>query len=207
MITNRLKGVTVSYPQLESTGELSAAAQKFNRRMLALTQKAIAGFEPVDGKGSFDTNYNVLLATNDLVSVEMTEYADAGGAHPNNRWWALTYDLAGNKELKFTDLFKPDSDYNTALARYVTADIDRRADELEKENARRENRVPAKRENSVVQVEELSEVSEWAMTPKGIVIYFDFPHVIAYFDKNFVPYSVIREFLKPDGPAARFPNS
>src|SRR5437773_3073151 len=41
VITNRVKGVTVSYPQLESTGALSAAAQKFNRRMLALTQKAI----------------------------------------------------------------------------------------------------------------------------------------------------------------------
>jgi hypothetical protein len=207
MITNRVKGVTVSYPQLESTGELSAAAQNFNRRMLALTQKAIAEFEPVDGKGTFDTNYNVLLATNDLLSIEMTEYSDAGGAHPNNRWWALTYDLAANKELKFADLFKPDSDYNTAIAKHITADIDRRADELEKENARRDNRAPAKRENSVVQVEELSEVSEWAMMPKGIVIYFDFPHVIAYFDKNFVPYSAIREYLKPDGPAAKFQNN
>jgi hypothetical protein len=207
MITNRIKGVTVSYPQLESTGELSAAATKFNRRMVALTQKAIAGFEPVDGKGSFDTNYNVLLATNDLVSIEMTEYADAGAAHPNNRWWALTYDLAANQELKFTDLFKPDSDYNTALARYITADIDRRADELEKENARRENRAAVKREDSVVPVEDLSEVTDWGITPKGVVIYFDLPHVIAYFDKNFVPFSAVKEYLKPDGPAARFCNA
>src|SRR5262249_27183310 len=48
LITNRTKGIGVSYPQLESSGELSAAAQKFNRRILALTQKAIADFQPID---------------------------------------------------------------------------------------------------------------------------------------------------------------
>jgi hypothetical protein len=28
----------------------------------------------------FETNYNVLLGTNDLISVEMLEYIDGGGA-------------------------------------------------------------------------------------------------------------------------------
>jgi len=204
VITDRAKGVVVSYPQLESSGVLSPGAQKFNRRILAMTQKAIADFQPVDGKGSFDSNYTVLLGTNDLISIEMMEYSDGGGAHPNDRWWALTYDLAANKELKFADLFKPDSDYSNALAKYITADIDRRADELEKESARGEKRTPNKRDDSIVPMEQLSEVSDFALTPKGIVIYFDFPHVIAVFDRNFVPYSVVREYLNPNGAAARF---
>jgi hypothetical protein len=208
LITNRKRGISVSYPQIASNGVLSPAAQNFNRRILALTQKAIADdFQPIDEKGTFDTNYNVLLGTNDLISVEMVEYYDGGGAHPNDRWWSLTYDLAANKELQFEDLFKPGSDYNTAIAKYVTTDIDRRAVEMEKDSAKRENRQPEKHDDPIVSTDQLGELSGWAMTPKGVNVYFDFPHVIAVFDKNFVPYSVIREYLKPNGPAARFQNN
>jgi len=204
LITNRAKGIVVSYPQLSSTAPLSPAAQKFNRRMLAMTQKAISEFAPVDGKGSFDTNYTVQLGTNDLVSIEMMEYSDGGGAHPNDHWWALTYDLAADKEIKFEDLFKPDGDYHTAIAKYLTDDINRRAIELEKDNARRENRQPTKQDEPLISTDQLTEVSDFALTPKGIIVYFDFPHVIAYFDKNFVPYSVVKQYLKPNGPTAKF---
>jgi hypothetical protein len=204
LITNRAKHIVVSYPQLASSGTLSPAAQNFNRRILAMTQKAISDFEPIEGKGSFDTNYTVQLGTNDLVSVEMMEYSDGGGAHPNDYWWALTYDLAADKELKFEDLFQPGSDYKTAIANYLADDINRRAVELEKEEARRDNRQPVKQDQPMISSDELSEISEFALTPKGIVVYFDFAHVMAYFDKNFVPYSVVKQFLKPNGPAAKF---
>jgi hypothetical protein len=202
-ISNRRTGVGVSYPQLTGSGALSAGAQTFNRRILALTQAAIKEFSPIDGRGTFDTNYNVLLGTDDLISLEMTEYYDGGGAHPNNRFWSLTYDLSGNKELKFDDLFKPGSDYNSAIAKYVVADIDKRAAAMEQEEARREGRKPNPRDEPIISTEQLSELSGWAMTPKGLVVYFDFPHVIAVFDRTFIPYSVVNEYLKPDGPAAR----
>jgi hypothetical protein len=206
LITNRAKGIAVSYPQLASTGTLSPAAQKFNRRMLAMTQKAISEFEPIDGKGSFDTNYTVLLGTNDLISVEMMEYSDGGGAHPNDRWWALTYDLAADKDIKFEDLFKPGSDYKTAIAKYLTGDINRRAVQLEEDEARRDNRQPRKQDGPLVDMDQLSEISDFGITPKGLVVYFDFAHVMAYFDKNFVPYSVVKDYLKPDSPLSRFQN-
>ena len=208
LITNRVKGINVSYPQLESGGTLSPAAQKFNRRILALTQKAIKDdFQPIDDKGVFETNYNVLLGADDIISVEMLEYIDGGGAHPNDAWWAVTYDLAANKEVEFEDLFKPGSDYNAAIAKYLTDDINRRAVELEKDNARRENREPAKQDEPLVSTDQLSGIAGFGLTPKGVVVYFDFPHVMAYFDKNFVPYSVIKEYLKPNGPAAKFQNN
>lgn len=206
-ISNRKTGVGVSYPQITSSGPLSPAAQSFNRRILALTQAAIKEFSPIDGRGSFDTTYNILLATNDLVSIEMAEYYDGGGAHPNDRFWSLTYDLSANKELKFDDLFKPGSDYTTAIAKFVVADIDRRMAAIEQDEARREGRAPKQREESLVSVEQLSELSGWAMTPKGLVVYFDFPHVMAVFDRTFIPYSVVNEYLKPSGPAARFQNN
>lgn len=203
MINNRRTGVTVSYPQITGSGPLSAGAQAFNRRTLTLAQKRIGEFEPVDGKGVFDTNYNVLFGTNDLISIEMTEYYDGGGAHPDNSFWSLTYDLKGNKELKFEDLFKPNSDYNSAIAKFVVADIDRRAVAFE-QDARRENRQPVKRDDSIVSEDQLNELSGWALTARGLVVYFDFPHVIAVFDKTLVPYSVVKQYLNPNGPAARF---
>jgi Protein of unknown function (DUF3298) len=204
MIANRRTAINVSYPQITSSGPLSAGAQAFNRRIVALAQKKIGEFEPVDGKGVFDTNYNILLGTNDVISVEMTEYYDGGGAHPNNSFWSLTYDLKGNKELKFEDLFEPNSDYNSAIAKYVVADIDKRAAAFEEDDARRENRKPVKRDEPIVSEDQLNELSGWAMTPKGLAVYFDFPHVIAVFDKTLVPYSVVKQYLNPNGPAARF---
>ena len=206
-IINRKTGVGVSYPQITGSAPLSAGAQSFNRRILALVQEAIKGFEPIDGRGSFETNYNVLLGTNDLISIEMAEYYDGGGAHPNNRFWSLTYDLSGNKELKLEDLFKPDSDYKTAIANYVVADIDRRAAALEQESARSEGRKPKERDEPLVSTEQLSELSGWAMTPNGLVVYVDFPHVMAFFDRNFIPYRIVNEYFKPNGAAARFLNA
>ena len=202
MIANRRTGVSVSYPQITGSGPLSA--QSFNRRILALLQKAIGEFQPIDGKGVFDTNYNILLGNNDLISVEMTEYADVGGAHPSDHFWSLTYALAANRELKFADLFQPGSDYNNTIAKYVVADIDRRAKAMEDDEARSENRQPVKRDDSIVSEDQLDELSGWAISPKGLVVYFDFPHVIAVFDKTLVPFSVVKQYLNPNGPAARF---
>jgi hypothetical protein len=202
-IANRRTGVGASYPQLAGKEPLSAAAQAFNRRVLEMVQKAIKEFDPVDGRGSFDANYNILLGTNDLVSVELNVYYDGGGAHPNNYFLALTYDLAANKELKFEDLFQPGTDYNTAIAKYLVEDIDKRAVAVEQKDAKDPKQVQ-KRDEPIISEGQLTELSGWGLTPKGLIVYFDFPHVIAYFDKNFVPYSVVKQFLKPDGPAAKF---
>jgi hypothetical protein len=204
VINNRRTGVTVSYPQIVGSGPLSAGAQAFNRRIVALAQKRIAEFEPVDGKGSFDTNYDVLFGTNEVISVEMAEYYYAGGAHPDGSFWSLTYDLKSNKELKFEDLFKPNSDYKSVIAKYVIADIDKRADAIEEDGARRENRKPVKRDDPIVSEDQLDELSGWALSPKGLVVYYDLPHVIAVFDKTLVPYGVVKPYLDPTGPAARF---
>ena len=201
-IVDRTTGVTVSYPQLISDKPSSGAVQGFNGRILASVKKAIKDFEPqpIAGRTSFEINYRVLLGTSDLISVEMNEYSDAGGAHPNTGYWALTYDLKNNKELEIEDIFKPDSDYRTAIANYVVTDIDRRADAIEQEDAKRENRKPVKRDASIVSADQLSELSGWSLTPKGLMVYFDFPHVIAAFDRTFVPYSIVREYLQPNVP-------
>jgi hypothetical protein len=45
------------------------------------------------------------------------------------------------------------------------------------------------------------------MTAKGLGIYFDLPLVIAVFDITLVPYGVVKDYIKRDGPAARFANA
>ncbi|HEY0349020.1 MAG TPA: DUF3298 domain-containing protein [Pyrinomonadaceae bacterium] len=206
-IANRRSGVKVSYPQLAAAGgALSAGAISFNRRVLALTQKAIKDFEPGSeaGKNALERNYNVLIANDDLISVELTEYEYSGGAHPNDDFNSLTYDLSANKELGLDDLFKPGSDYKTAIARYVVADIEKRAVAIEESDAKSEGRKPIKREDPIVTEDQLSEISSWGLTPKGLVVYFDFAHAIAVFDRTVIPYNVVGEYLKPNSPAVRF---
>jgi len=203
LINNRRTGVTVSYPQIADKGPLSAAAQSFNRRILALAQKAIGEFAPIDGKGSFDANYNVLLATDDLISVELSVYYDGGGAHPNNYFLPLTWDLKSGKELNFEDLFQPNADYKSALAKYLVVDIDKRATAVE-QKYKSEPQATTKRDEPIISEDQLTELSGFGLTPKGLLVYFDFPHVMAYFDKNFVPYDVVKQYFNPSGPAGRF---
>lgn len=205
-IAERRTGVRVSYPQINRGDKaLIPGAQRFNRLILTMTQKAIKDFSPGPaGRSSFEMNYNVLLAVDDLISVELNADSYAGGAHPNSEFYAVTYDLSGNKELKLEDLFKPGSDYKMAIAKFVVADIDKRADAFEQDDAKREGRQLKPRDGSIVSIDELSEVSNWGVTPDGLVVYFDFAHAIAVFDRNLVPYSVIKDYLKPNSPASRF---
>ena len=204
-IANRKTGVNVSYPEIFSKAPLGPAARDFNRRILEMVQTEIKKFGPSDSGNSFDANYNVLLGTNDLVSVELAIYYDLGGAHPNNYFMSLTYDLAANKEIKFEDLFQTGADYNTAIAKFLVADIDKRAYAVEQKDATDPKQVQ-KHDEPIVSQDQLTELSGWGLTPKGLVVYFDFPHVMAYFDKNIVPYGIVKQYLKPNSPAARWAN-
>jgi hypothetical protein len=205
-IIDRATGVVVSYPQLASDKTLTAGAQTFNQLISTWIKKAVKDFEPqpAPGRSSFELNYNVLLGTDDLVSVEITEYSDNGGAYPNTGFWAISYDLNRNRELKIQDVFKPDTDYKTIIGKYVISDITRRANIIEQEDARREGRKPQPQDEPVVSMDQLTELSHWALTPRGLMVYFDFPHVIAAFDRTFVPYRAIENYLRPNGPATRF---
>lgn len=206
-IIDRATGVVVSYPQLTSDKTLTAGAQSFNQLVSTWIRKAVKDFdpEPSPGRISLEMNYNILLGANDFVSFEITEYSDNGGAHPNHGFsWAITYDLNTKRELKIEDVLKPNTDYKTAIAKHVVADITRRANVIEQEDARREGRKPQLQDEPVVSMDQLSELAHWCMTPKGLMVYFDFPNVISVFDRTFVPYGVIKDYLQPNGPASRF---
>ena len=188
-----------SYPQLKAA-VMSYALNNFNSLIETKLQAAIKDFQPESAAhSSFDTNYNVLLANDEVVSIEMVEYSDTGGAHPNSRFWTVNYNLKANKELTLSDVFSEGDEYKTVIAEFAAKDINRRADEMERQEARRNNRQPEKREEPVMTADGLPEMDTWGVSDKGFVAYFDFPHVMAVFDKTVVPRGVLARFLKPDG--------
>jgi hypothetical protein len=67
---------------------------------------------------------------------------------------------------------------------------------IDRENAKRDGKEFKPREDPLISVEELAEPAGFAVTPQGLMIYFDFPHVIAVFNKNFVPNSIVNQHLR-----------
>jgi hypothetical protein len=44
----------------------------------------------------------------------------------------------------------------------------------------------------------LPEMDRWGLSAKGFVVYFDFAHVMAVFDRTVVPYGVLARYLRSD---------
>jgi hypothetical protein len=207
VVENRKVGARASYPQIVAGAgsQLSPAAAHFNQRLEEKVRKQVKDFaEGMEGEKNlyFHTDYNVLTATDSLVSVELAYDSYAGGAHPESSYEAVTYDLRADRELKLEDIFKPRSGYEKAIADYCLKDINKRAGVMEAESAKQDKRAPEPQEEPPVSEEQLAEISAFAVTPRGLMIYYDLPHVIAVFDRNFVPYSAVKNYLKPDGAAA-----
>ncbi|MFN2599213.1 MAG: DUF3298 domain-containing protein [Pyrinomonadaceae bacterium] len=208
-VENRKAGVRASYPQLAAGdgAQLSSAAEHFNALLEKKVGDEARGFgEEMESEPNiyFHANYNVLAATDDLVSVELVYDSYGGGAHPNLDYDAVNYDLRADRELKIEDVFKPNSGYEKAVAAYCFKDINARARQMEEEDAKQERRKPEPSDEPAVPADELESINAFGVTPRGLVIYYALPHVVAVFDRNFVPYPVVKDKLKPDSPAARF---
>ena len=150
-----------------------------------------------------DANYNVLLATDEIISIEISEDSYAGGAHPSEDWRTFNYDVRNDREIRLTDLVRDEASFKAAIWKYSAKAISGLADKLEQEEARSENRQP-ERQDFLVSEDEPTEILAWGFTPKGVAVYFDFAHVMWVFSKVVVPYSEVKDYLKPGSPVAKF---
>jgi hypothetical protein len=188
-----------SYPQLNAA-VMTAGMKSFNQLVESKVQAAMKEFDPESvAHSNFDTNYDVMWANDQFVSIEFEEYSDVGAAHPNTRWWTINFNLETNKLLTLDDVFTAKSDYATEIAKFAVKDINRRGDRLDRDEARRNNTPVQKRDEPFMSEDGLPEMDTWALTPKGFVVYFDFPHVMAVFDRTIVPYGIVARYLRPDG--------
>jgi len=209
---NKAKHYTVDaeYPQIEGDTRFD----NFNREARNLITKDVAAFrtsetsEETDAgsetpaetlDSTLDIGYEIRYATDDLISVEFTEGSyERGAAHGNSNTTVVTYDVKNGKKLALADLFNPKSNFLSVISEYCLKDLRERSkkdkdamfdEEMMKSGA------SARADN----------YRAWAITRRGLWITFD-PYAVAPYAAGpqhvLVPYSALKDILKPDGPVS-----
>ena len=209
---NKEKHYTVEaeYPQIEG----DARFDKFNREARSMVTKDVAAFKSAEtvqesdpaseipaetGDSSQDIGYEIRYATDALISVEFGEDAySRGAAHGNQITSVLNYDVRNEKKLTLADLFNPKSNYLSIISAYCMKELKAQA-QKDKETMLSDDLIQsgasARADN----------YKSWAITKKGLWVTFDPYQVAAYAGGKqyvLVPYSVLKDIIKPDGPIA-----
>jgi len=210
--------INVVYPQL--TGSTDPNYEKFNQTVRSLMTRKVSDFKkemtpsadepalelpeetPSESLGSdIDVSYTVALAKDDLISIEFTVSSySAGAAHPNSYTEVVNFDLKNGKLLKLGDLFQPGSKYLQTLSAYCIQALKKQmkeaGDSMLDEDWIKRGAAP-----------ELTNYDNWTITKKGLQITYDPYQVAAYAagaQHVLVPYSALKDIIKPDGPAGQF---
>jgi hypothetical protein len=212
--TNKEKfyAIDAEYPQIEG----DARFEKFNREARGLITKDVAAFkvgqtseESETGNdnvladeartSTLDIGYEIRYATDDLISVEFSEGTyEAGAAHGNSNTTVLNYDVKNGKKLALADLFNPNSKYLSVISAYCIKDLRDRSkkdkDAMLDEEMMKSGASPRADNYDAV-----------AITKKGLWVTFD-PYQVAAYAAGpqyvLVPYSALKDIIKPDGPVA-----
>jgi hypothetical protein len=141
----------------------------------------------------------VALAKDDLISIAFTISSySAGAAHPNSYTEVVNFDLKNGKLLRLADLFVPGSKYLQAISAYCIQELKKQANEqgMSDDDWIKKGAGPNP-----------ANYKNWTITKKGLEITFDPYQVAAYAagpQQVTVPYSTLKEIIKPDGPAGQF---
>jgi hypothetical protein len=203
--------IDAQYPQF--TGGNNPNLEKFNQVARTFVVKTVAEFKkdmapaedeeprPEGSMGSdLGIGYTINLAQDDLISVQFDigSYYQ-GAAHPNSHTETLNYDLKNGKQLKLADLFQPGAKYLQTLSTYCLADLKKQWKEKNEEvieDMLKDGTAPAAKN-----------YESWTITRRGLGINFDSYQVAPYAAGPqfvMVPYSALKDLIKPDGPLALF---
>jgi len=204
--------IDVVYPQIEG----DARFDKFNKEARAMVTKNLAAFKtsetsnetdagsdlPAETQTStLDSDYEIRLAGDDLISLEFSESAySRGAAHPNSYTTVLNYDVLNGKKLALADLFNAKSNYLKAISDYCIKDLKQQA-KKEKDSMLTDDMIQAGALASA------DNFKSWTITRQGLRITFDPYQVAAYAagpQQVLVPYSALKDLIKADGPIAAF---
>jgi hypothetical protein len=203
--------IEVEYPQIEG----DARFEGFNREARSLISKDVAAFksaesetegdEPADlpaetQNSSLEAGYDFRYATDDLISLEWGEGTyEAGAAHGNHFTQVLNYDMKKGKKLALADLFLDKSKYLTAIANYCMKEL--------KERSKKEDTMILGDQIESGAGPRADNYRAWSITKKGLWITFD-PYQVAAYAAGpqyvLVPYSALKDIIRPDGPIANF---
>jgi hypothetical protein len=203
--------IEVEYPQIDG----DARFEGFNHEARSLISKDVAAFKSGENEtesdgasdlpaetqnSSLEAGYDFRYATDDLISLEWSEGTyEAGAAHGNQLTQVLNYDVKKGKKIALADLFIDKSKYLTAIANYCMKELKERS----------------KKEDSMIFGDQIAtgagpradNYRAWSITKKGLWITFD-PYVVAAYAAGpqyvLVPYSALKDIIRPDGPIANF---
>jgi hypothetical protein len=204
--------IDVRYPQL--TGSVNPNFDNFNQEVKKLVNRKVSEFKkemaspeteapPAESMGSnLGIGYTIALAKDDLISIEFDAGSYyQGAAHPNSNSYVVNFDLKNGKPLKLSDLFKPGSKYLQTISSYCIKDLKMQSKErgtdamLEYDQIESGAAAHAKNYQS------------WTITKKGLGIDFDSYQVAPYAagpQRVLIPYSAVKDIIKPDGPLGQF---
>jgi hypothetical protein len=185
--------ITIEYPQLEEAG--GANVLRFNEIIRGKAMKALAYYrkDSLENEGEFDLSYEVGLANDDLVSVNLISYSHYGGAGSHTIVSeTVNYDLQQGRLIKLDELFLSGSDYEKFLREYALRDLKKQyqAD------------APGVDEQVRLQVEGVvGAESTWTITREGLGLVFDWPN--ARPTSVIVPYHALAKVIRSGGPLAK----
>ena len=122
--------VSVTYPRFQGATPVTTVA---NQQLLKFCQSSVHEWATRDTKDMEkpqspwlqEVTPTVVTAWPDLVSLQMTQYSDTEGAHPNTFLMTLNFGLVGAipKRLTLNDLFKPGTQPLAAVSKIVMAKL------------------------------------------------------------------------------------
>jgi peptidoglycan-N-acetylmuramic acid deacetylase PdaC-like protein len=183
--------IDVTYPRI--VGGKDRHIRRLNQRIKRLTTEQYAWalnvttkeLEPLnkyfaDVFNSIDLDYDVLLATDSVLSIFFNGYSyGIGAAHGSQFSFVINYDLASGKELKLARLFKPGSKYLEFISHYCI-------DALPLDHAGR--------------LEFTKDPESWNITSDGLRFHFDHCKFFACsegYKKVDIPFAAMNEILNP----------
>ena len=202
--------VDAQYPQFTG-GTASTNFEKFNQTARSAVMKEVSEFKkavaPEEGQepppegsmgSSLGIGYEIALAQDDLISVkfDVGSYYQ-GAAHPNSYTHVVNYDLKNGKPIKLADLFNPGAKYLQTISAFCIAELKKQSGEKGLlEDQIKEGAAPVAKN-----------FQSWTISKRGLAIDFDAYQVGPYAAGPqfvLVPYSALKDLIKPDGPIGRF---
>lgn len=179
--------------------------KNFNETVRGLIDKEFAPFEEymkdydtaiTEWESYFNIEYSLQGINNNIVSINfLKDMYCAGAAHGDSYFFSLNYDLNRDRSLTFSDLFTESSDYLKIISDYSIGDIMKQS---------LESGYPAEEEWVKRGAgPEDENFTCFNITSQGLIITFNVYQVGSYADgykQVTIPYSVLKDVIKPDGP-------
>lgn len=199
--------IDVDYPQIEGTDY--PAVSNLNRQIKELvtkkyrwalgrpTKEDLRYYAKWPGVfNSVDMEYDVVLATDRVLSIDLMAYHyGIGAAHSVHESFSVNYDFKSQRLLTLADLFKPG-------AKHLQIISQRCIDELSKKNPYTKTD-PTVRD---VLAPKTKNFNSWNLTTQGLRINFDACRVDSCAEGDItveIPLVAFKSLLRADGPASR----